>query len=31
MNGMAVQASNGLDRPALNRVIDLALTAWPEK
>jgi AcrR family transcriptional regulator len=31
MNGMAVQASNGLDRPALNRVIDLALTAWPAK
>ena len=31
MNGMAVQASNGLDRAALNRVIDLAMTAWPEK
>jgi AcrR family transcriptional regulator len=29
MNGMAVQASNGLDRDALNRVIDLAMTAWP--
>ena len=31
MNGMAVQASNGLDRAALNRVIDLAMTAWPAK
>jgi len=31
MNGMAVQASNGLDRTALNRVIDLAMTAWPAK
>jgi hypothetical protein len=31
MNGMAVQASNGLDRDALNRVIDLAMTAWPAK
>jgi len=29
MNGMAVQASNGLDRTSLNRVIDLAMTAWP--
>jgi AcrR family transcriptional regulator len=34
MNGMAVQASNGpggrgLDRAALNRVVDLAMTAWP--
>jgi AcrR family transcriptional regulator len=34
MNGMAVQASNGpggrgLDRAALNRVVDLALTVWP--
>jgi len=31
MNGMAVQASNGLDRAALDRVIDLAMTAWPAK
>jgi AcrR family transcriptional regulator len=31
MNGMAVQACNGLDRAALNRVVDLALTAWPTK
>jgi len=29
MNGMAVQASNGLDSTSLNRVIDLAMTAWP--
>ena len=29
MNGMAVQASNGLNRAGLNRVIDLAMTAWP--
>ena len=29
MNGMSVQASNGLDRSALNRVVDLALNAWP--
>jgi AcrR family transcriptional regulator len=31
MNGMAVQASNGLDRAALNRVVDFAMTAWPTK
>ncbi len=29
MNGIAVQASGGRGRDALNRVVDLALTAWP--
>jgi AcrR family transcriptional regulator len=29
MNGIAVQASSGRSREALNGVVDLALTAWP--
>jgi AcrR family transcriptional regulator len=29
MNGIAVQASGGYSREALNGVVDLALTAWP--
>jgi AcrR family transcriptional regulator len=29
MNGIAVQASGGRSREALNSVVDLALTAWP--
>jgi AcrR family transcriptional regulator len=30
MNGIAVQASSGRSREALNGVVDLALTAWPQ-
>jgi AcrR family transcriptional regulator len=30
MNGISVQASSGRSREALNSVVDLALTAWPE-
>jgi hypothetical protein len=29
MNGLAVQANSGHSRDALNRAVDLALTAWP--
>jgi AcrR family transcriptional regulator len=29
MNGLAVQASSGHSRDALNRAVDLALTVWP--
>jgi hypothetical protein len=29
MNGIAVQAAGGKRREALNRVVDLALSAWP--
>ena len=29
MNGIAVQANGGRPREALNKVVDLALTAWP--
>jgi flagellar biosynthesis protein FlhB len=29
MNGIAVQASSGRSREALNSVVDLAMTAWP--
>jgi len=29
MNGIAVQAAGGKSRDALNRVVELALTAWP--
>jgi len=29
MNGIAVQATGGKSRDALNRVVELALTAWP--
>jgi hypothetical protein len=29
MNGLAVQATSGHSRDALNRAVDLALSVWP--